>query len=187
MPTPNTNENAGNLIFESSQHNSTNTEQYAKRLLLEQGVVESVDKGFAYVVTQRATGCSGCQSSSGCGTSALSKLFSSTSGVNSAIKVSNTEHCQPGDVVMLSLDESRLLKHSFMAYGLPLLGLFILAWLSSQILQTLGASPVLMDVGSIVGGLFGLIVGWTLTRKFYQPIMPCIQSVLSRVNDKNLT
>jgi sigma-E factor negative regulatory protein RseC len=88
-----------------------------------------------------------------------------------------------GDTVVLTLDESRLLKHSFMAYGLPLLGLFFLAWASSQIVQTLGGSAGMMDVASIVGGFFGLLVGWGVTRWFYQPVMPTLQSVLVQASN----
>lgn len=183
-PTPDTLNKAtpnGNAYLTTDAIPQALSDNASPRLLIEQGVVQSLDGGFAYILAQRASGCGGCPSSGSCGTSALAKLF--TSHTQSAIKVNNSLQCQVGDTVVLTLDESRLLKHSFMAYGLPLVGLFFLAWASAQITQSLGGSEGLMDVASIIGGLLGLLVGWGVTRWFYQPVMPELHSVLVRASD----
>ena len=140
-------------------------------LLRESGIVSSLEGDFVYVDAQRQSGCSGCASSSGCGTSALATLFTSTS--QSAIKVRNTLNVQVGDHVILTLDESRLIKHSFMAYGVPLIGLFLFAVLFSVFsVRVLDASESAADIAAIIGGFMGVALGWWLTHKIYQPVLP---------------
>ena len=140
-------------------------------LLRESGIVSSIEGEFAYIDAQRQSGCSGCSSSSGCGTSALATLF--TNATQSAIKVKNTLDVQVGDHVVLTLDESRLIKHSFMAYGVPLIGLFLFAIIFARLsVYALDASETGADIAAIVGGFMGLASGWWLTHKIYQPVLP---------------
>ena len=140
-------------------------------LLHESGIVSSVEGEFAYVDVQRQSGCSGCSSVSGCGTSALATLFTNTS--RSAIKVRNTLNAQVGDQVTLTLDESRLIKHSFMAYGVPLIGLFLFAVMFSRLsVYFLDANESAADVAAIIGGFLGVASGWWLTHTIYQPVLP---------------
>lgn len=153
-------------------------ENQTGRILREQGIVVALDGDDLLVVTQRTTGCSGCSSQSGCGTSALSKLF--TVSAKKPLRVKRTLSCQVGDSVELTLDESRLLKHSFMAYGLPLIGLFtfsiVLSILAVSFLQI---SPGLEDIISIIGGGLGLYAGWWITHKIYKPVMPELSKVVT--------
>ena len=65
--------------------------EHQGRYLKEVGTVAKVEGDYVYVLTQRSTGCSGCSSESGCGTSALSKLFSREN--NTPIKVNRTVDC----------------------------------------------------------------------------------------------
>ncbi|BCN93153.1 sigma E factor positive regulatory protein RseC [Thiomicrorhabdus immobilis] len=154
-------------------------ENQISNLLREQGVVIGIDGDEVLVETQRSTGCSGCSSESGCGTSALAKLFSTTS--KAPIRVKNNLHCEIGDSVELVLDESRLLQHSFMAYGLPLIGLFVLAISFSKIaLHVFSLSPGLAELSAILGGVLGLYLGWWITRKLYKPVMPELSKVITK-------
>jgi len=154
-------------------------ENQVARILRERGVVIGFEGDDVLIETVRQTGCSGCSSESGCGTSALSKLFTGTH--KKPIRVKNTLPCQVGDSVELVLDESRLLKHSFMAYGLPLIGLFIFSITFSKFaLHMLNLSAGLADMAAILGGAFGLYCGWWLTRKIYKPVMPKLNKVISR-------
>lgn len=140
-------------------------------LLRESGIVSSIEGDFAYVDVQRQSGCSGCASSSGCGTSALATLFTKTS--ESAIKVRNRLNVQVGDHVVLTLDESRLIKHSFMAYGVPLIGLFLFSVLFSVLsVRFLDFSEAAADIAAIMGGFLGVASGWWLTHSVYQPVLP---------------
>mgnify|MGYP000433384948 CR=1 FL=1 len=153
-------------------------EEQTKRILREQGVVVSVEKHKVCIETQRATGCSGCSSESGCGTSALSKLFSGSQ--KKPICVEKTLPCQVGDSVEIVLDESRLLKHSFMAYGLPLIGLFTFSIVfSSLAIYLFQVSSEASDVIAILGGALGLYCGWWITRNIYKPVMPELSKVLN--------
>ncbi len=162
--TENTRQDPGESVEEHQALNDTN-------LLRESGIVSSVEGEFAYVDAQRQSGCSGCSSASGCGTSALATLFSNTS--QNAIKVRNTLNVQVGDQVTLTLDESRLIKHSFMAYGVPLIGLFLFAVMFSQLsVFFLDASESSADIAAIMGGFLGVASGWWLTHKIYQPVLP---------------
>lgn len=156
-------------------------EHELKNVLREQGVVVAVEGDEVLIETKRSTGCSGCASESGCGTSALAKLFTNTA--KAPIRVKKSLECQVGDSVELTLDESRLLQHSFMAYGLPLIGLFILAISFSKIaLNILLWSPGLADVAAILGGFVGLYWGWWFTRKLYKPVMPVLSKVITVSN-----
>ncbi|WEJ63517.1 SoxR reducing system RseC family protein [Thiomicrorhabdus lithotrophica] len=153
-------------------------ESELKNVLREQGVVVAIDGDEVLVETKRSTGCSGCSSESGCGTSALAQLFTGTK--KAPIRVKKSLECQVGDSVELTLDESRLLQHSFMAYGLPLIGLFILAISFSKVaLNVLLWTPGQADLAAILGGIVGLYLGWWLTRKLYQPVMPVLSKVIT--------
>jgi len=145
--------------------------------LLSQGQVVGVEGGFVLVKTQRQSACGGCQSESGCGTSALAKLFSNTG--SAPIKVSNTLQAALGDQVILKLDESRLVLHAFMAYGLPLIGLFVGAiFFKSAGLSVLDLTDSSAELTSILGGFIGLVSGWFFTKRFYKPTMPVLEKVL---------
>lgn len=153
--------------------------QPLENLLREQGVVVAIDGDEVLVETQRSTGCSGCKTSA-CGTSVLATLFTNSA---KPIRVTKTLDCQVGDKVELVLDESRLLKHSFMAYGLPLIGLFIGSiGLSKLLLIFVQLSPGLVDLVAVFGAAIGLVLGWLLTKRYYQPVLPVIDKVFSAQN-----
>lgn len=146
-------------------------------LLITQGRVVAVEEPFVLIETAQQSGCGGCQSESGCGTAALSKLFSSVS--KKPLRVLNTLQAEVGDQVELSLDESKLVKHSFMAYGLPLVGLFLSAIVFKALGQAwFGIDGEQADLVSILGGLFGLFSGWLFTRHFYKPTLPVLAKIL---------
>ena len=148
-------------------------------ILKETGTVVAEEGEFVWVSTQRQTGCSGCSSESGCGTSALAKLFSRSD--SKPMKVTKSMQCKVGDQVELHLDESRLLKHSFMAYGMPLIGLFLFAIGLSQLADLLYELEAgTKELVSIFGGAVGLYAGWKITQKFYKPILPIIGAVLKK-------
>lgn len=143
--------------------------------LLAQGRVVKVKKGMAYVSTQRETGCSGCQTQKGCGTSVLAQLFSPKS--TTPIQVINVLGAKVGDDVILSMDESHLIKHSLMGYGVPLLGLFVGAILFQVVLDTLFQIPA-EDGSAMLGGLIGLFLGWGVTKKYYRPQLPVLKKII---------
>ncbi len=143
--------------------------------LIARGWVESVSENLAYVSTERQTGCAGCTSQEGCGTASLAKLFAPRS--RSPIAVVNALEAKPGDEVLLSMEESHLIKHSFMAYGVPLLGLFIGAGLLQFITQLLAMEEAKESL-TMVGGLFGVVIGWWATKTYYRPKPPVMEKIL---------
>jgi sigma-E factor negative regulatory protein RseC len=147
-----------------------------QKILIEQGEIISVEEGVAYVQVQAASGCNGCASSSSCGTSALAGHFKG--GARGLIKVNNHIQGQVGDQVVLKLDQSQLVKQAFMAYGLPLLGLFICALFFGWLGAVLGLTEVMQELVSIVGGFLGVGLGWGITRKIHQPVLPEMVEVL---------
>ena len=146
--------------------------------LFSEGQVVAEKGRFILVKTQSQTSCGGCQSESGCGTSALAKLFSKTG--RAPMQVENTLNAQLGDQVILKLDESRLVWHAFMAYGVPLMGLFVFALLLKWTgLVLLGTTEVQAELMSILGGIFGVYSGWLFTKWVYKPTMPVLDKVLN--------
>ncbi len=142
-----------------------------QKILTEQGSVVSVEGVFAYVQVDAKTGCNGCASASNCGTSALAVFFKG--GARGLIKVNNRVGAGVGDRVLLKLDQSQLVKQAFMAYGIPLLGLFIVALL----FQWFGASAfnftgTVLDMFTMMGGFMGVGLGWFFSYKRYQPVLP---------------
>lgn len=152
-----------------------NESQTLEPLYAKAKVVE-VEGGYAYVLTQRETGCSGCRSQKGCGTATLAQLFAPES--KTPIKIENTLHALPDDEVILSLNQSDLIKHSFMAYGLPLLGLFAISALFHWMFASTNS-----ELPMILGGFFGLGLGWWITRNYYQPEQPKMDSIIGGKND----
>ncbi|BBP46133.1 hypothetical protein THMIRHAS_15060 [Thiosulfatimonas sediminis] len=143
---------------------------------------------FALLQITPKNGCSGCASSGSCGTSALAKLFVSVKG--KPIRVPNRIGAQLGEEVLVSMDESRLIKYSFMAYGLPLIGL-LLGAICAQTLVNGGFSsdlsvshktPALVELVTVLGAACGMFSGWWITRKFYQPVLPEMHKMV--INDE---
>ncbi|WP_024850771.1 SoxR reducing system RseC family protein [Hydrogenovibrio kuenenii] len=144
-------------------------ENYASQgKLVALGTVVEQQEEKIWVVTEQDAGCKGCATESGCGTSALAKLFSPNK--NAPLLMLNDLGVKKGDLVLLSIDESDLFKHSMMAYGLPL---FLMIGLAS-----VGLAVTQSDQFSILFGFFGLGLGWWSARHFYHPKQPKLERVI---------
>lgn len=145
--------------------------------ITEMAEVVKVEGEYAWVLPQRKSACGSCGSSSGCGTASLSKLF--VNQKSEPIKLINSVDAEVGDQVLLSLDESMLVKHAVMAYGFPLLGLIAGAMFgrvlfddSTGYAAEYAAHYASSELGSILGAIAGMVSAWMLTKKFYRPVMP---------------
>lgn len=115
--------------------------------------------GLAKVQADRRSACGRCSAQGGCGTSLLDRVF----GRKAVLMVArNPLRVQPGERVILGIEEKGLVQASLTLYALPLLGLILFAVLgqfaADRWLPTAGELP------SILTGLFGLMAGLALAR-----------------------
>ena len=120
--------------------------------LAEEVATVSFIKGeYAYLKAESASACSSCSAKSGCGAKTATKSDS-----NYTLRVKNTLNLKQGDSVVLSLEANKLLLGTVIMYILPLIMLFIFAYLGK-----VGYG----EAGSIAGGIIGLLGGLLLIRK----------------------
>ncbi len=118
----------------------------------EPATVSFVKGGYAYLKTDNASACSSCSAKSSCG----SKTFS-LSDPEYTLRVKNTLNLKKGDSVVLALESNKLLFGTIIIYILPLLMLFIFAFI---------AKVLFGEIASIAGGVLGLLGSLLFIRKF---------------------
>jgi sigma-E factor negative regulatory protein RseC len=123
-------------------------------------VVSSTGK-LAEVETQRRSACGSCAAKTGCGSALLAGFFGRRA---SRFRVLNPIQAQPGERVVIGMHEGLFLRAVFTLYSVPLLsmlgGALAADWLAER---TAGSTP---EVGSLVGGVLGLVVGLAWVRRF---------------------
>jgi sigma-E factor negative regulatory protein RseC len=87
-------------------------------MIEESGQVVAVDGDFIWVQTQARSACSHCHAGSSCGTSVLGQWFGQRTN---RIRVRNHLGLQMGQGAVVGINETALLKASFIAYLLPML------------------------------------------------------------------
>jgi sigma-E factor negative regulatory protein RseC len=121
--------------------------------------VEAVEGDEAVVVVARQSACGACSAKSGCGTALVGSIFPSRQLV---LRMPNSQHAMPGERIVVGLPEGSLQLAALLLYGLPLLALLAGA-LTGQAIAESSVWPT--EPAAIVGGLFGLLVGLTATRR----------------------
>jgi sigma-E factor negative regulatory protein RseC len=146
-------------------------------MIEENATVVEVDSGYAIVETQQKAACGSCNSAGSCSTTVLSGLFKRR---HNQLKVLNPIGAQPGQQVIIGLQEQALLKVSFLAYLLPLAGMFLLAMLAQPLAQNAGIT--LGELPGILGGLLGFVTGLILFKRISQSRSsnPDFQAVILR-------
>ncbi|MEO8410691.1 MAG: SoxR reducing system RseC family protein [Propionivibrio sp.] len=114
-----------------------------------QGVVIAID-GAQAMVRMDETGCGRCQEPGGCGGQNIARMFCSQPRT---YRVANPGNAVVGDRVSVVLSSDAVRRSAFLAYGMPLLGLFLGAF---------GGLLAAGDVGSIVGAGIGVVGAWRL-------------------------
>lgn len=117
-------------------------------------VIEAGD-GVALVEAERQAGCGHCDSTKGCGKSAMSKLFCTTPR---RFEVIDSIGKKPGDEVRIAVHDGALLKGSMAVYIVPMLSL-----LGGALLGNAASGS---DAGAVLGGFAGLFIGF-LWARFY--------------------
>lgn len=119
------------------------------------GRVSRVDGGRAWIACRPAV-CRACEEGRGCGAGVFAGLLSRAP---SRVVLAGTEGLNPGDRVIIGLDERRLLSASVKLYGYPLAGLLLGALLGAL------AGGAANDVAVLGGGLAGLAFALWLVRR----------------------
>ncbi|SQI41938.1 Sigma-E factor regulatory protein rseC [Leminorella richardii] len=124
-------------------------------MLHEWATVVDWRQGVATLRCEQRSGCSGCRSSSSCGTRVLSKL--GPSGIHE-LKIEHDDPLIPGQRVALAIPESSLLVSALLVYTVPLLGILLFSSLFYLWLDT--------DLAAIGGAALGGLAGF-ITARFY--------------------
>lgn len=117
-----------------------------------QGTIISRDGDYA-VVRMDETGCGRCNEPGGCGGQSIGRMFCSTPRT---FRVRNPGLATVGDRVRVAIAEGAVRRTAILAYGLPLLALFVCA---------LGGKFLAGETGAMLGALVGLLGGWLLFRR----------------------
>lgn len=122
-----------------------------------QAVVISLEGNIALVEASQGGGCGNCDNENGCGSGNLSKLFSSKPR---RFRVRNDANAQVGSVVHVALAEGLLLRSAMVMYVLPLILLLVGSVLGEHWFDDITRA----DVGSIIGGSIGLVLGFAVAK-----------------------
>lgn len=114
-------------------------------MLEEEALVVAVERDDALLEIVRRAPCGLCGRTRGCGVSVWSRLLGQR---NSAFRAANRIQAQPGDSVVVGVDERALLDGALAAYGVPLLLLLAGAALGGAIFPAGGDFPALAGAGT---------------------------------------
>jgi sigma-E factor negative regulatory protein RseC len=111
------------------------------------GTITALDGNYAIVLMEEA-GCGRCHEEGGCGGNNLGKMLC---GSPRTFRVLNQGNSAIGDRVTIVIAEGAVRRSATLAYGLPLLTLFV---------GTLTGSALAGETGAIVGAIVGLTSAW---------------------------
>ena len=92
----------------------------------------------------------------GCGNSIWGKIFSHRSG---HIETRNNLNAKPGDVVILGIDETLMLKSALMLYGVPILCMFLGMVMANSFVKEM------KELYSLLGAMTGLFLGVVVIKR----------------------
>lgn len=117
--------------------------------------IVSARAGMAWVEATESSGCGACQSKSACGVSGLGRFFSNK---RQPVAVACGGSAQPGQELVLAVDESEMLRAGLLAYLLPALLAVFGAALADHVWGG--------DATGALGALAGFALGLALARLF---------------------
>ena len=130
-------------------------------MIEEKAIIISTEGQFAWVETQRKSTCQSCSVNKGCGTATISKVVGNKRNM---VKVLNPIEAQAGEQVVVGLQEDALVRGSLLLYALPLLLMFVVAFIGQSLALNLGVTE--SETLTIVFALAGLAVGFYLVKRF---------------------
>lgn len=126
-------------------------------MIEERAVVVAREGAHAWVERERRSACGSCAVNKGCGTGVLAQVLGRRM---MRLKVLNPVAAEPGDAVVLGLDERALVRGSLAVYMVPLAALFAFGLLGEALGAQWGASSeapaVLFALAGLGGGLWWL-------------------------------
>jgi len=132
-------------------------------MIEEQAVVIRLEGQHVWLETQRQSACGHCSVKDGCGTQVLGKVLGNKSVV---VRCVNSLDVIVGDVVVVGIKESALLKGSLLLYFLPLLLMIGFSGFSVMLSQIW--LPEFTDFFAVISAFLGLFTGLTLSRQNVQ-------------------
>jgi sigma-E factor negative regulatory protein RseC len=125
-------------------------------MIEEEAIVIKASKENVTLEVVRSKPCGLCGQVRGCGNSIWGKIFSHRTGY---IETRNHLNAKLGDVVILGIDETLMLKSSLMLYGVPLMLMF----LGMVIANTFAKETTELYV--LLGAVMGLFLGVVLIKR----------------------
>ncbi len=119
-------------------------------MIEEQAIVIKASKERVTLEVIRTAPCGLCGQVRGCGNSIWGKIFSHQSG---HIETKNDLNAKLGDLVILGIDETLMLKSSLTLYGVPLLFMFFGMIIASSFAKEM------TEFFTLIGALTGLFLG----------------------------
>ena len=128
-------------------------------MLTETGRIVGVEDGSLWVETIRRSTCGTCAAQKGCGHGLVNRISEGKRGYIRVLPGTwGIEHYNLDDQVLISIPEEVILRGSFIAYVLPLLGML------SGALAAVNWLPGNEDLVAVLGAVAGLTLGFTLVR-----------------------
>jgi sigma-E factor negative regulatory protein RseC len=136
-------------------------------MMKEWATVISWQDGIANLRCEAQSSCSGCHSSSSCGSKSLNE-----SQQGHQLQLPIAQPLEPGQKVELGITESSLLRSAFLVYMTPLVGLIF----GGAILQSWYQSDLYAVIGALLGGGLGFLIARLFAGKWdkqqsYQPVV----------------
>jgi sigma-E factor negative regulatory protein RseC len=149
---------------------------------VESGVIESLENGWAYVLTRRKGACEGCGHRGHCHI---------VPGMDQArVKAKNAAEARVGDRVQFRLSSKTRLKGLFVMYIFPVLGLLVGAFSADTLSELLGLNR---NLGLVVFTILGLALAVLLARlvgsrmESSQQLVPVVFRILQRAKPSQPT
>ena len=140
------------------------------------GTIESTTGPCVTVALAARTGCGGCDSGTGCGLGSLLNLFARGGQRRLQIPVAVPGEFATGLRVCFAISGGRLVGLAAVAYGLPMLGLFVGACIANAVVPG--------DAAAAAGAVAGAAAGWVSLRLcgFDRGLQQLLLSALGRSN-----
>lgn len=151
-------------------------------MLEEPSIVVKADYPHIWVHRTQQSACGGCQQQTRCSTHALNSLFKPK-----PIRVDSELPLAIGDQVIVSIDESSVLRAAFIIYLLPLLAIFCGAGIADSLIGTNANADIWIAASGIGSFLLCLLlINMTQTMSCFQHLShPFVSSKIS-THDKHL-